>query len=610
MGILGRAARCLTVLLLAIPAAAQYQLGDMQLSGLTGNIGAGYDGAYGNQTGSTHSLNANGSAALSGFYFNPNFFSFTATPYYDQSRANSNYRSVGNSSGVSFASSIFSGSHFPGSVAYTKAYNSSGTFSLPGSPDITTHGNADNLGIRWSETLPDLPEISAFFDDSHSSSSIYGISGMSNTSAKNMGVSAGYLWQGFHLTSNYIHTNTHGELPSFEQLQNTKTDSSGDSYSFGGSHKLPLNGGASASYSHSDYTAEAAGAHNSGTVNNVFSNANFNPTAKLELTGALNYTDNLAGQINEAILAAGGIGPAVTTLSASHSLDLSSTATYQLPHDISLNGIVGRRQQVFLGQTYTSYTFAGGASTSHQVFNGILTGMVQVGDFHTAAVNSSQATNTLSLIATVNYGRDFGATHINANFSYSQNQQTLLISYLSSFYSYGGAVTRRIGHLRWSGTVSGTHSGIPQYAGTSNNSEGFSTSLGSRHLTGSASYSRSNGNGVLTPLGVAPSPVPSPVLTQEILYGGKTYSFSVGGSPISRLIITGSYSVSRGNTTSPTLASTYDTKSTNVLVQYRFRQMGFTGGYSRLIQGFNLTGGPPFDSSSFFVGVNRWFNFF
>lgn len=597
-------------LLVTLPAAAQYQLGDMQLSGLTGNIGAGYNGAYGNQTASNHSLNVNGSAALSGFYFNPNFFSFTATPYYDQSRANSNYRSVGDSSGVTFSSSIFGGSHFPGSVSYAKAYNSSGTFSLPGTPDITTHGNADNLGIRWSETLPDLPEVSAFFDNSHSNSSIYGVSGMSNTTSKNMGVSSGYLVQGFHLNANYVHTKTDGELPAFEQFQNTNTSSTGDSYSFGVSHKLPLNGGASASYTHSDYLAETQGIHNNGTVNNVFSNANFNPTSKLGITGTLNYTDNLAGQLNEAILAAGGVAPAVSTLSASHSLDLSGTATYQLPYDISVNGIVGHRQQVFLGETFNSYTFAGGGSTSHTVFKGIMTGMVQVGDFHTDAVNSAKPTDTLSLIATLNYGRDFGATHINVNFSYAQNQQTLLVSYLSSFYSYGGAATRRIGRLRWSGTVSGTHTAIPQYAGTSNNSEGFSTSLGSRYITGSGSYSRSNGNGLLTPTGVTPSPVPSPILTQEILYGGKTYSFSVGSSPINRLIITGSYSVSRGNTTSPTLASTYDTKSANALVQYRFRQMGFTGGYSRLIQGFNTTGTLPFDSSSFFVGVNRWFNFF
>jgi len=610
MRILTRAAGLLAGLLLALPAAAQYQLGDAQLSSLTGNIGAGYNGAYGTQTASSHSLDANGSASLSGFYFNPGFFSFNATPYYDQSRANSNYRSVGDSSGVTFGSSIFSGSHFPGSVSYSKAYNSAGTISLPGTPEITTHGNSDNLGIRWSENVPDLPELSAFFSDGHSNSSIYGISGMSNTTAKSAGVGSSYLLQGFHLNGNYLHTTTDGEVPPLLQSQTIKTSSTGDSYSLGASHKLPFKGAASASYSHSDYSADTDSSRNSGTVNNVFSNANFNPTTKLAITGTVNYTDNLAGQLNEAILAAGGVGPAITTTSASHSLDLSTTTTYQLPYDVSVSGIVGRRQQVFLGETYNSYMFAGGASTSHAVFKGLMTGMVQVGDFHSDAVGVSKATNSLSLIATLNYARDFGATHFSGNFSYSQNQQTLLVSYLSSFYSYGAAVTRRIDRLRWSGTFTGTHSGIPQYAGTTSNSEGFSTSLGSRHVTGSASYSRSNGNGVLTPLGVTPSPVPSPLLTQEILYGGKTYSFSVGSSPIARLIITGSYSVSRGNTTSPTLASTYNTKSANALVQYRFRQMGFTGGYSRLIQGFNTTGGPPFDSSSFFVGVNRWFNFF
>lgn len=597
-------------LLFAMPAVAQYQFGDVQLSNLTGNIGAGYSGAYGNQTASSHSLNVNGSAALSGFYFNPGFVSFNATPYYDQSRANSNARSIGQSSGVSLSSSIFSGSHFPGSVSYSRAYDSSGTIALAGAPEVTTHGNSDNLGIRWSENLPDLPEVSAFYSQGHGSSSIYGIDGMSNTSAKSMGVNSSYVVKDFHFTSGYVHTLTDGEMPPFLQSQAIKTSSQGDGYSVGVSHKLPFNGGASAAYNHSSFSADTAGSQTSGTVNNSFANLNLNPTVKLGITGTVNYTDNLIGQLNEAVLAAGGIGPAITSNSTSHSLDMTSTTTYQLPYDISVNGTVGRREQVFLGQSYKSYMFSGGGSSSHALFGGIVTGMVQVGDFHSDATATTKASNSLSLIATLNYGRDVGAMHISGNFSYAQNQQTLLVSYLSSFYSYSAAVTRPIHRLRWSGTFTGTHSGIPQTAGTSSNSEGFSISLGSRHLTGAGSYSRSTGNGVLTPLGVTPSPVPSPVLTQEILFGGKTYSFSLGSTPISRLIITGSYSVSRGNTTSPTLASTYSTKSANALVQYRFRQMGFTGGYSRLIQGFNITGGPPFDSSSFFVGVNRWFNFF
>lgn len=597
-------------LLLALPAAAQYQLGDAQLSNLNGNIGAGYSGSYGNQMLSSHSLDANGSASLAGFYFNPNFFSFTATPYYDQSRANSNFRSVGNSSGVTLSTAIFSGSHFPGSVSYSKAYNSSGTLSLPGTPELTTHGNSDNLNIRWSEAIPDLPNISAFFSDGHGNSSIYGINQMSNTSAKSMGVNGSYALEGFHLNSSYLHTNTDGIMPPFLQADTIKSNSTGDNYSFGASHSLPFAGGMSVAYNHSTFAADTEGSHSSGTVNNAFSNVNFNPTTKLGVTGSVNYTDNLVGQLNEAILAAGGVGPTIASSSTSHSLDLTSTTTYQLPRNVSINGIVGRRDQVFMGQKYTSYMFAGGASTSQTFLGGMITGMVRVGDFRSASASGSNGTNSLSLIATVNYARDVGATHLSGNFSYSQNQETLLVTYLSSFYSYGAAVSRPLQRLRWTGSFTGTHSGIPQQAGTTSHSEGFATSLGSRHVTGSASYSQSNGNGLETALGVTPSPVPSPILTQVILYGGKTYSFSVGSSPISRLILTGSFSASTGNTNSPTLASTYNTKSATGLVQYRFRQMGFTGGYSRLIQGFNTTGGPPFDSSSFFIGVNRWFNFF
>jgi hypothetical protein len=289
---------------------------------------------------------------------------------------------------------------------------------------------------------------------------------------------------------------------------------------------------------------------------------------------------------------------------------LTGTGIYELPHGIALNGIVGRRDQTFLGQTYTSNLYGGGVSVTHVFLGGIINGMVRVVEFNTDAVGVVKATNSTSLITSLNYSRDVGLWRLAGNFSYAQNQQTLLISYLTSFYSYGGTVNRPIYRLRWSGSFSGNHSGIPAVSGTASDSESFSTSLGSRHLTGGGSYSRSNGNGVLTPLGVTPSPVPSPILTQLILYGGKSYSFTLGSSPISRLIVSGSYSVSMGDTTSPTLATSYHTKSLNTLVQYRFRQIGFTGGYSRLIQGFNLTGGPPFDASTFFVGVNRWFNFF
>jgi hypothetical protein len=45
-------------------------------------------------------------------------------------------------------------------------------------------------------------------------------------------------------------------------------------------------------------------------------------------------------------------------------------------------------------------------------------------------------------------------------------------------------------------------------------------------------------------------------------------------------------------------------------VQYQYRQMFFTGGYSRFIQGFSASGTAPAQLNSFYVGVQRWFNFF
>jgi len=162
--------------------------------------------------------------------------------------------------------------------------------------------------------------------------------------------------------------------------------------------------------------------------------------------------------------------------------------------------------------------------------------------------------------------------------------------------------------LRWTGSFAGTHSGIVQQAGTTNTSQSYSTTLASRHLSGSAGYANSTGSGVLTPAGIAPLPVPN--LTPLVLFGGKSYNFSLGSSPIRRLIVSASYSVSHGNTNSPDLVSSYHTKSLNTLVQYRFRQMGFVGGYSNLQQGFSLVGGQPFNGTTFYVGINRWFDFF
>jgi hypothetical protein len=595
------------LLLAVLPAAAQYQFGDVELSKLTGNLGAGYSGNYGNQETSTHELGLNGSASLAGFYYFPNFLSFNFTPYYGENRANSSYRSVDNSSGFAFSSSIFGGSHFPGAVSYNRDYNSSGTFAIPGVPDLTTHGNSDNLGVSWGVNVPDLPNVSVYYNRSNSSASLYGTDATTDAASQNVGLRSLYNLDGFQLTGAYNHSTSHSELPAFLQTQAESSSSTSDGYSLGVSHKLPFNGSASVGYNHSDFNAESFGYNNNGSVGNAFANVSFNPTTKLGLTGNVNYVDNLAANLTELFLASGVPGQLFTS-SGSHSLDLNALATYRLNSEVSLDGVVSRRDQTFLGQTYSSTLFGGGVSTSRPFLGGMASGTLRLADYRTDGVVGNKGASSLSLIASGNYSRNFDRWRFSGNFSYSQNQQTLLISYLTSFYTYGASVFRPFWKLRWTGAFAGTHSGLEQQAGTLNRSESYSTSLGSRHLTASAGYSNSSGIGVLTPIGVVAPPVPN--LTSQLLFGGKSYNFSLGSSPIRRLILSGSYAKSNGNTTSPSLASSYDTKSLNVQVQYRLRQMGFTGGYNRLQQGFNLAGGRPFDGSTFFVGVNRWFDFF
>jgi len=595
------------VLLAALPAAAQYEFGDFDLSKLSGIIGAGYSGAYGSQEISSHNLNLNGSATLNGYYYNPNFLTFNVSPYYGQSRANSDSRSVDDSTGIALSTSIFAGSHFPGSVSYNRNYDSSGVFAIPGVPNVTTHGNNDSLGVSWGVNLPDLPTVSVFYNRSAGSASLYGTNETSSSDSQSLGLRSQYNLDGFQLAASYNRSGSHSEIPPYLQSLAESSSSTGDGYSFSVSHKLPFNGGAAGGYNHSDFTADSAAYHDTGSVNNAFGNVNFTPTSQLTLTGNVNYVDNLTGSLNE-ILLAGGVPGEFLTSSGSHSLSMNALAIYRLPHNITADGIVGRQQQSFLGQTYSSDVFGGGASTSANFLGGLITGSFRLADYRAAAAAGYPGSNAISLIANSNYSRDLGSWRVSGNFNYSQNQQTLLISYLTSAYGYGANVFHPFWKVRWTASFAGSHSGVVQQAGNSNSSESFSTGLFSRHLSGSAGYSTSSGSGVITPAGIGPQPVPG--LTPLILFGGKSYNFSLGSSPIRRLTMSASYALAHGNTTSPDLVTSYRTKSFNALIQYRFRQMGFTGGYSRLQQGFGGTGVKPFDGSTFYVGINRWFDFF
>lgn len=141
---------------MAWPVAAQIRVGDLSTS-VSGTVSTGYTADYGNATSSDHSWAVGGDAALTGSFYNPNFLNFNAAFYLNQSRANSDFQSISNASGLNVAANIFGGSRFPGSISYSKSFDSEGNYAIPGLANYVTHGNSDTFGVNWSESLPDAP---------------------------------------------------------------------------------------------------------------------------------------------------------------------------------------------------------------------------------------------------------------------------------------------------------------------------------------------------------------------------------------------------------------------------------------------------------------------
>ena len=243
-----RIARALpaALLLLTWPVAAQLKTGEVSTS-LNGTIAPGYSADYGNMTTSDHSWVLGGAGNLTGSFHDPNFLSFNVGFYLNQSRANSDFQSISDASGINATTTIFGGSHFPGSVSYSKAFNSEGNYAVPGLANFVTHGNSDVFGINWSANLPDAPSFSAGFQTGGSKYSVYGTNDDGTNSFHSLNLHSAYDLQGFNMAAYFTSGGGHSMIPqiiSGEAMTQSNTDNS--AYGFNVSHLLPLHGAASA----------------------------------------------------------------------------------------------------------------------------------------------------------------------------------------------------------------------------------------------------------------------------------------------------------------------------------------------------------------------------
>ncbi|HKI13084.1 MAG TPA: hypothetical protein VKA02_13275 [Candidatus Acidoferrum sp.] len=601
---------CFIVLGAAARVPAQVTVGNDVSMNMNGQISAGYTGSYGNQIPSDHGITAGGNATLNGSYYDPNFLSFQISPYFNQSRDNSTSSSISDSSGVLASASLFSGSNYPGAISYSRTYDSLGTFGVPGLPNYTTHGNSNGFNVGWGVNIPDMSHISLNYAQGTNDYSIYGTDANGSSDYHNFNAHAIYQIGGFNLNGGYVYNQTHAQFPLILQTQQLENlDNHGSSYSLGASHDLPFHGSFSANFNRSDFTSDFSDGRYSGTVDTFNLSANLHPQARWTLGADFNYTDNLLGTLYQNIVTAGGILQQSTPGQSSNSWDASALTSYNLAKHWIFSGTFEHRDQSYFGNAYGSNSLTGSVNYWNRLLGGSFSTVLSV----SRTTEDSSNLSTVGLLSVVNYARKIELWDVSASGNYFQNTQTLLVGYTTSGWGYSGQLGRKFGPLHWNANAGGSRSLLNASSGYGYNSQNYGTGFNVRWFGFSGTYSKSSGTGLLGVNGVITPPLSggtTPLPTDLILYGGHAYGGGVGINPYKRLTITASYARAFSDTVSNSVGSQNNSENVFGRVQYQYRQMFFTGGYSRFVQGFSASGTAPAQLNSFYVGVQRWFNFF
>ncbi len=595
------------LLLTVMPLHAQLQKGDFT-SSLDGYLSTGYSASTGDQTAlSTHNWNFGGSTTLNGYYYAPTFVSYTGAFYANQSKANSDFKSVSNTSGFNLAAVLFTGSHYPGSMGYSQTYDSEGSYNLPGLSNYVTHGNGNSFQVQWGETIPSLPSFSASYIRNNSNYSVYGTNESGNSHSDMFNFRSSYSVDGFQMGAFYNKNFGNAETPPLITTTAIKVKSAGDAEGFNLSHRLPWNGSSGLGITRSSWNDTVAGISTSGTVNQINAMASIHPTNKVSLGTNLNYTDNLNGQIIEAIIGAGGLPTSSGSNQSSSSWDSMTTLGYYPARNFQTSLYYEKRIQSYQGINYDDSSYGGGASYTRDLPNGALNAALSV----TGNFGSGNTRDSLGLIANANYTGTVRNWRLSAQVSYTQNVQTLLVTNTNSYYNFSGNVQRSLGRFHFAMGASDSRTGLTDISGISSTSQSYNASVGySVWLTAAGNFTKSDGTALLTAGGLGGVPPVGDPSALVSLYGGESYSASLGSSPVRHLVMSATYSRSISNTNSNGLTSDNVNGLYTAQAQYQLRKLYFTTGYERLLQGFSGSGAAPQVVYSYYAGVSRWFKFF
>lgn len=599
---------CLLIVLVGGGSAqAQLAVGDDVKMSLNGYLGMGYSGNYGESGVSGHGQFGSGTGQLSGYYYNPNFLSFNVRPYYNRNQDNSSFASVLSESGVDASTNLFSGSHFPGSISFSKTFSNGTQYGLPGVGGLSSDTSNRTFAVSWSELLPGLPTLSATFSDSSSSSTIQGIPGTTDTASRNINLVSMYKIDGWGLNGFVNHQNVRVTLPVFLSPSNDRSDGASTAYGIQGNHALPLSGMFSLSYNRTDYSSKTETYRNEGSTDTADSVVSFKPTERLSIQGQVRYTGNLIGALQQS-LPGGGPPPLPVNEQTSHGIVLGTYGTYNIGHGFIINGYANRQTSFFQGVD-TSSTQAGGTLTYS--YARPLFGMLY---FSFGMVNN--ATNngggSVGFVGNVSLKKQISGWEVDSDFSYAQNVQTIIASYTTSNYTYGASLKRRFGASSyWSAMYRGFQSGLAQFSGYGNRSDSFTTIFRRGRYALSGNYAQSHGTALLTGAGnLTPTQLAPLVRPDQTLYDAKVYGAGFSVLPIRRMIINVNWYRTHSDTLTAQTFSNNNNERFYGQMDYHLRKLSFRAGYWRMYQGISVNGRPAQTDNTYYFNISRWFNVF
>ncbi len=396
--------------------------------------------------------------------------------------------------------------------------------------------------------LPKAPSLMAEFQMGNNEYSVYGTDDQGNSSFHTLNLRSTYQVVGLTMTGSYSQGGNHSLIPEVVSGENgSQIQSDFDGFGFGVSRRLPLEGSISGNVNRSSWNTYYQGSDSTGSIDtaNVFTS--MRPTEKLTVSGSVEYSDNLAGQLVQAVAGTGAAIPGFTGNEASNSLQVEAFSTYVPTSHMQTTLFYEHRAQLFQSEDYGVDSFGGGASYTERTREGTVNASLSV----VGNRSEQNGADTLGFSATGNYANVLDGWHVNGSFGYAQDMQTLLVTYLNSSYNFSGNIRRKFGKLSFSAGGGGSKTGLTDQPGTSSSSESYNAGIGySSWINANGSYSQSNGLALATGAGLLPVPVPVPVLPSNLLtlYGGTSYSYAVSSAPVRGLTISGSFARSDSST--------------------------------------------------------------